>query len=135
MGELTFYFDRCFGKGLPETLARAEPPFGIEYHHSKKNKFRESLEDDKWLEIAGTNGWIACSHDKKFHQIEVEKAAIRQHKVGCIYLWGGQLPTWDKVVFFAQNYNKIKNLVGNTKKPFLYHVRYENRIERVELGP
>lgn len=61
MGQLTFYFDRCFGKRFPQALALAKPPFSVEYHHSKSNNFRQEMDDDAWLDIVGAKGGGLCS--------------------------------------------------------------------------
>jgi hypothetical protein len=53
VGQLTFYLDICFGKRFPESIAKARPPFAIEYHGSKGNTFKQDMPDDKWLHIVG----------------------------------------------------------------------------------
>jgi hypothetical protein len=133
VGSLTFYFDRNFGKRLPESIQRAAPPFTVEWHHSSKNNFSQDMPDDEWLTIAGTNGWIVFSHDRKFHDLTVEIAAIKQHQVGCFYLWGAQLPTWDKLQCFVRGYNRIATLAAATPKPFIFHLGFSNRITKVAI--
>jgi hypothetical protein len=125
---LTFYFDRNFGKRFPEALALARPPFTVEYHHSKKNNFPQSMTDDLWLEICGKNGWFAFSHDQKFHANLVEAMAIKQHNVGAFYLPGGSLPTWEKVCYFIRAFPQIVALARLVDRPFLYKVRPTSRI-------
>jgi hypothetical protein len=101
--QLTFYFDRCFGRSLPEALRKAKPPFLIEFQHDPKgkHKFRKDTPDDRWLAIAGQNGWIVFTHDRKFHQIEAEYTAVKQFKIGSFYLWGSNARAWDKLCCFV----------------------------------
>jgi hypothetical protein len=89
--------------------------------------------DDLWLELCGKNGWVAFSHDDKFHSIEVEAAAIRQHSVAAFTIWGAQLPTWDKLCTFVRAFPKIRGIVRNEKPPYLYRLRPNARLYKVRL--
>jgi hypothetical protein len=129
---LTFYFDRNFGKRFPEALAMIKPPFTVEYHHSRTNRFPKNMPDDEWLEICGKNGWFGFSHDRKFHEVTVEAMAIRQHSVGVFYLPGASQSTWDKLAYFVRAYPKILERTSRTR-PFLYRVHTSLRLEQIAL--
>ena len=135
MDALTFYFDRCFGARLPECIRKARPPFTIEYQHDPKgrHKFKEETPDDVWLATVGTNGWIVFSHDRKFHQIETECAAIKQHKIGCFYLWGSNASTWEKLVCFVRAHKQVIEAAKNTPRPFIFEVDQKGRLLPVEI--
>jgi hypothetical protein len=90
------------------------------------------MDDDKWLEIVGAKNWFVFSHDKKWHDESPAIAAIREHKVGCFYLWGAQVPTWDKYVVLAIAYRRIKDRL-RTPKPFIYRVTYNYRVDPVRI--
>ena len=109
-----------------------KPPFNVEYHHSKKNNFRQNMPDDEWLEICGRNGWFGFSHDRKFHEITVEAMAIRQHRVGVFYLPGANQSTWDKLTYFVRAYPKIIEHAAKSR-PFLYRVHSSLRLEEIKL--
>jgi hypothetical protein len=132
VASLTFYSDRNFGKRFPEALAHMQPPFKVEWHHSKTNNFPQNMRDDQWLEICGKNGWIVFSHDQKFHSITAEAMAIKQHNVGCFYLPGATLKTFDKVQLFFNAYARIASLAAGTR-PFLYRVMPSGKINSVRL--
>jgi hypothetical protein len=129
---ITFYFDRCFGTRFPEALLKMQTPFNVEYHHSPANRFPEDMEDDQWLAIVGAKKWIVFSHDKKWHGESPAIAAIKDHKVGCFYLWGASVPTWDKYVCLAIAYRRIKDRL-RTPKPFIYRVTYNYRVDPVRI--
>jgi PIN like domain len=133
VGSLTFYFDRNFGRRFPEALHQASPPFAVEYHHSPRSRFAHNATDDKWLDVVGQHGWIVFSHDQKFHQILPEVSAIKQHGIGCFYLWGAEARTWDKLCFFIAAVEKIMWLAEDTKRPFVYRVTKTRRFEAVPL--
>jgi hypothetical protein len=76
--------------------------------------------------------WIVFSHDKKWHGEMPAIAAIKQHKIGCFYLWGASVPTWDKYVCLARSYHKIKDR-RKTPKPFIYRVAHNYRVDAVKI--
>jgi hypothetical protein len=134
MDRLTFYFDRNFGRRLPEALYRANPPFDVEFHHSPKWRFSPTTIDDEWLSIIGPQGWFAFSHDRKWHKELPALAAIRQHKIGCFYLWGAEATTWDKVCFFVRHYERIIETANSTVRPFVFDVTKTGEVARVDLS-
>lgn len=133
MGPLTFYFDRNFGKRFPEALVLVKPPFSVEYHHSKTNKFPQNMPDDEWLSICGKNKWVAFSHDKKFDSIAVEAAAIKAHSVATFALCGATLDSWFKLCYFVRAHSKITDILKTHKPPFLYRIMPNMRFHRVPL--
>lgn len=131
MDKLTFYFDVCFGRRFPESLRHTRPPFNVEYQYGAK--FKQTTKDDDWLAICGQKNWIAFSHDRKFHLIEVEIAAIKQHMVGCFYLWGANDKTFEKLQCFMGAYDAINKMARATPKPFIYHVPRNCRLEQIKI--
>ena len=91
------------------------------------------MPDDKWLEIIGAKGWLVFSHDRKFHDDSAACLAIKQHNIGCFYLWGANVETWDKLRCFARNYDKIVAAAVSTPKPFIYYATGNYRLNRVKL--
>jgi hypothetical protein len=93
----------------------------VEYHLDSKNKFKfkDDTSDDEWLAKVGAEGWIVFSHDRKFHKELPAIAAIKQHRIGCFYLWGAQMPIWDKLVCFARGSAMIRKTAAQVKKPFI----------------
>lgn len=133
METLTFYFDRCFGKRLPEALHRTRPPFVTEWQHNRLNRFNQTMKDDEWLEICGKRGWVAFSHDRKFHSIDVEAEAIKQHSVAAFCLCGANDETFNKLRYFVKSYPKIISIIQSEKPPYLYRITKEGILRRVEL--
>jgi PIN like domain len=133
VGALTFYFDRCFGKRFPEAIWKARPPFSVEYHHSKKLNFPQAIKDDEWLHIVGPKGWIVFSHDRRFHNEMSSVAAIKQHDIGCFYLWGSNAETWDKLRCFARGYDRIAEIAVRTPKPFIFYMAHNCQMTEVKI--
>lgn len=91
------------------------------------------MPDDEWLHVIGPKGWIVCSHDGKWHRPEEFAAmkAIQQHKIGCFYLWGASSIGFFKLKSLAHNYDKIKKVCDEQRRPFIYCVSANNRLIRV----
>jgi hypothetical protein len=85
------------------------------------------------LAKVGAEGWIVFSHDRKFHKELPAIAAIKQHSIGCFYLWGAQMPIWDKLVCFARGSAMIKKTAAQVKKLFIYHLTHNNRLKMVRI--
>ena len=131
MEQLTFYFDRSFGRRLPEALRRLG--LAVEFQHDKKSRFPASAPDDKWLAEVGKRNWVVFSHDQKFHLLPAELSAIKQHNVGCFYLWGPNAKTWDKARVFAKAYDRIVAAVKLEHRPFIYHVTKSGALKKVKM--
>lgn len=131
MDPLTFYFDRNFGKRLPEAIFRTRPPFQTEWQHSSRLRLNQTMKDDDWLRICGERGWVVFSHDRKFHSIAVEADAIRQHKVAAFALCGANSETFDKLRYFMLAYPKIVETVRSLKPPYLFRIEKSGRLTQV----
>ena len=131
MGQLTFFFDRNFGTRLPRALAWVRPPVTIEWH--QKQHFAQDMPDDEWLKIVGRLGWIVFSHDRKFHSLAMETAAVRQHRVGCFYLPYANDVTWKKLSVFVRSFDRILTIAESRPTPYVYDVYVNGRIKEVAL--
>lgn len=136
MDPLTFYFDRCFGKRFPAAVKSIRPPqIAVEYHHDTRCRFRfrQETPDDEWLSKIGAAGWIAFSHDRRFHTEEPSYKAIKQHNIGCFYLWGGQDLCWEKLRSFVRAYDKIIEVAQTEARPFIFDVERNGNLKRVTI--
>lgn len=135
MGQLTFYFDICFGKRFPQAIEKARPSlFSVEYHGNKNNKFKQDMPDDKWLSVVGQKDWVVFSHDRRFHKESASIAAIKFHNIGCFYMAGANMDTWSKLSLFMKAHPRIVDLAKATAKPYVFNITALSRIEQIELG-
>jgi hypothetical protein len=130
VGQLTLYFDRCFGKRLPNIVQSARPPFDVKSHFGEG--FGDKTPDDEWLATVGKKGWIVLSYDSKFHLDSPALAAIEQFGIGCFYLWGAQLPTWDQLCVLTRAYPKIVEHINVKRKPYIFRVGTEGKMSAVK---
>jgi hypothetical protein len=107
----------------------------VQYHHDPGNKFKfaQDTDDDEWLSKVGAEGWIVLSHDRKWHDETPCIAAIKQHKIGCFYLWGANVSTWLKLSHFMRSSGRIANAVQFAPRPFIFHVAFNGVLSRVPI--
>jgi hypothetical protein len=105
----------------------------VEWHHNPNNRFDHDTQDDEWLNVVGPKNWIVFGHDQKWHDELANREAIKQHKVGCFYLWGAQSKTWDKLSCFMRASGTIQTLAVSTPKPFIFQVTYNARLVRIPI--
>jgi hypothetical protein len=77
--------------------------------------------------------WVVFSHDRKFHDDSAACEAIKQHSVGCFYLWGASVGPWEKYVCFAKTYHRMTKLARAAPKPFIFRITYNFRIVPVKI--
>jgi hypothetical protein len=116
-------------------LRRAAPPFVVEYHHDPRNKFKfkDTTPDDEWLSKVGAEGWIVFSHDRKWHVEAPNIEAIKQHRIGCFYLWGANASTWEKLKCFMRGYDRIAGIADASSRPFIYELDHNGRLTQVTI--
>jgi len=95
--------------------------------------FEDEKPDDEWLSIIGPKRWIVCSHDKKWQDESLAVAAIKQHKIGCFYLYGANSKNFFKVGSLAYNFAKLRRVLGKERPPFIYRVDARNRLRKVAI--
>lgn len=127
---MIFFFDRSIGVRIPEALRHVRVPHRIEWH---QEHFDQNEQDDAWLSQVGSWGWIVFGQDYKFHEMPSELAAIRQHNVGCFYLWGSEAPIWETMRAFAKGYDKIVQAADVTPRPFVFEVRKHGGLSQVVI--
>jgi hypothetical protein len=113
----------------------ARPPFTVEYHQDPhcQFKFLPTSPDDEWLAKVGAAGWTVFSHDRKFHTILPECSAIKQHNIGCFYLWGASEPVWDKLRCFMRTHSGILQRAATTRRPFIFDVMGNGQIKQIPI--
>ena len=132
---MIFFWDRNIPKSIPEAVRSLHPPFENELHSEHFPQFEQSPEngDDTWLSVLGDNGWFLLTRDHQIHRKPNEAAAIRQHKIGCFYIWGRNAKTWDIARCLIRALPAILKAAETTERPFIYRVDQFGRLERVPL--
>ena len=133
---MTLFWDKNTPKTIPEVLLKLNLPIGIEYYlkHFPRSDFEPEDGDDKWFSQIAAWGWTTIiSQDYNFHTKENEKFALRQHNLGCFYLWGAEAPKWQIFQCFARAYDKIVKAAETTPRPFIYRVTRMGNLRPVVI--
>jgi hypothetical protein len=125
-----FFFDRSVGIKIPQALRLLDLPDGVQFH---QENFQPDEKDDVWLPVVGGFGWFVIGQDYRYHRRPHELAALKQHSVGCFYLWGAQARKWETVRVFARAYDRIVNAASNTPRPFVFSVDRNGRLRQLAL--
>lgn len=146
MDSLTFYFDRNVGTRLPEALRLVQLK-EVVHHHTPRIQlglpvvggrtklFDDQEQDDTWLRFVGERNWLVLTQDRKFHRsgYENELSAIKQYRVGCFYLWGAEVPTWDKLRTFCRAFDHIVQAARDTPRPFIFDVARSGVLKPIPI--
>lgn len=89
------------------------------------------MPDDEWLHEIGPRGWVVCSHDKKWQAESPAVEAIKQHKIGCFYLYGARSLNFFKVGSLAHNFRKVQDKLGKERRPFIYLIDQRNQLRKM----
>ena len=112
----TFFTDRDLGRQFPNILQEA----GLSIvRHSEL--FAPDTADEKWLERAGAEGWIAVTHDRRIRYKPNELDAVIRHGVGLLVVIGDAAFPVLAANFVATRL-KIESFVGSQARPFIAKV-------------
>lgn len=124
------FFDRDVGTALPRALDVLRLPTQVEY---LQNHFSIDAQDDEWMPVIGSRGWVLIGHDRMHHRRSPERSAIQEYGMGCFYLWGAQARRWEKMRCFLNAYERILEAIETTPKPFIYRINRAGRLEPVAI--
>lgn len=142
MGESPiFYFDRCVGSDIPESLRRLGMK-NVYHHHIHRSivgekpgpdgvsLFHHGTRDDVWMNYVGPRGWIVISQDYRFQLEDATLSAIKQHRVRVFYLWGAEAPKVESMRTFLNARKKILEISSINPGPYIFRVRKNGVLKR-----
>ena len=125
------FFDCDIGRGTPLAMVILElPGLSIEFH---ENHFQQDEPDEDWLPVVGDWGWDVIGHDSRHHTRRKELDAIKQHRMGCFYLWGAQSQGWEKARCLLTAYEGVREAIANTPRPFIYRILKSGELQAVTI--
>ena len=89
------------------------------------------MPDDEWLELVGKKDWIVLTQDQKFHLIDNEIEAVKQHSVKCFYFPGASLGLWETFCIFAKYNSRLTKLASQLQAPFIYEVKANGHFKKI----
>lgn len=127
---MILFFDRNVGVAIPTALKLLNLPVQIEAH---QDHFPIDEPDDVWLPLVGGWGWIVIAQDYKFHVIQAELEALKQHNIGCFYLWGAEATKWEAMRAFARGYDNIIREASRAIRPFAFKVEKHGGVNEIVI--
>ncbi len=97
-----------------------------------EDRFPHDTPDNDWLAVAGQEGWLVISRDKRISHRQGERAAIAKHNAGCFILGQRKPPTrWECLKLLARTLDKMEEHFAATSRPFIYIVNSSGQMRRV----
>lgn len=126
------FLDRSLGRIKVPTLLRSAGLRLITLAEHYGIPADESVLDETWLELAGTEGWVVFMKDTRIRYNPAEREAVKSHQVRCFCLSSQSLTGDDMAARFLVNLNRI-TAACDEPGPFIYAV-HKNRVEKLTLG-
>lgn len=91
--------------------------------------FPHDTRDADWLPVAGTEGWLVITRDKKIRTRPWERQAILENSVGCFCLIQKKHPTrWQYLKLLVLILEKMERIFDTTPRPFIYGVDQSGKL-------
>lgn len=119
---MKFFIDN----NLSAKLAAGMKGFGEEVVHLTE-VFPGDTDDEEWLRFVGDNGWVVITRDERIRRRKAQREALRDHKVGAIFLGGKSRGRCDLIQQLVRNWDKIKEVATARERPFAVRIRPNGR--------
>lgn len=95
-------------------------------------RFPPDTPDREWLAVAGREGWLVISRDKRIRRRPGEREAIRANGVGCFILgWRKNLTRHEYVEVLAGSLAEMQARFAETPRPFIYVLNARGAMRQV----
>jgi hypothetical protein len=116
---------------MPKAIHSMQPPFLVKWH--QEEGFANDMEDDAWMGIVGPRKWIVLSQDRKFHKLQAELLAIKQHSIRCFYMPMARENRWTSLCHIAWRWEKMQQIARNETPPFIYEMKGNRQFYKVRI--
>lgn len=121
------FIDRSIPRGVAEKLRRISGEAVI----FLDDRFPPDTPDREWLAVAGREGWLVISRDKRIRLRPGERDAIEANAVGCFILgWRKNLTREEYVDVLAGSLDEMQARFAETPRPFIYVVNAAGEMRR-----
>ena len=111
-----YFTDRDLGNRFPEILS--SHGLTVERHG---DHFAPDAPDETWLEVVGSRGWIALTHDRRIRYKPNERDAVMRHRVALLVIVGAA-PFPDLAHTFLATLPRIERFLTRHRPPFIAKV-------------
>ena len=121
--------DEDIGVGVPTALQLV----GYETISMAKQGWL-GIPDERWLEQAGRNGWLALSCNKKMLSVPAERETLIREKVGIIFLTSGQEYSARVLRLLLVKWSWLENIDRTAPRPFAWFLSPAGRTSQSYRG-
>ena len=113
-------------------MGEALDQLGAHYiaHHQR---FASDAPDEQWLEVAGREGWVVLTRDKRIRWRPAELEAFLDHKVIVFVLVSGNVSAAETANVISSSYQKVLRLAANAKPPAMFRVTRTGLISPIKI--
>jgi hypothetical protein len=115
--------DEDVGTGIPRALGLV----GYETRYLHKLGLA-GKPDTVWLAIAGRNGWLVFSYNKKMPKVPSERDTIIREKVGIVFLTTGTEYIATVLKLLLSKWDVLESLWDTVQRPFARFLSPNGRI-------
>jgi hypothetical protein len=94
--------------------------------------FAKGTDDGAWLSLAGSNGWIVLTRDKRIRYRRLERLALQAAGVRAFVFTGGNVTLADTAAILAGALPAIRQICDREKGPFIYHLGRAGKPRRMD---
>ena len=88
--------------------------------------------DEVWLSLAGKNGWVVLTRDKRIRYRRLERLALELAAVRAFVFTGGNITIKDTGEILAGAVPRILRICERQAGPFVYHVGVAGKPRRMD---
>jgi hypothetical protein len=119
---------------LDENLHNCKPildalvQYDVRYERHGQH-FAAGTEDTEWLPFVGEKGWALLTKDKRIRYNELEKAAVRQHKIREFYFSSGNYSGSEMAEMLINALRDMGRIFRKQKPPFIASISKSGKAE------
>jgi hypothetical protein len=87
--------------------------------------------DIQWLSVAGRQGWLVFSCNKRMLEVPIERDIIFQEKVGIVFLTSGQEFLPNTLRLILSKWEWLELVDRSVPRPFVFYLYPKGRTRRV----
>ena len=119
---------------LDENLHNCKPILDALILHGVKHErhgqhFAPGTEDTEWLPFVGEKGWLLLTKDKRIRYNELEKDAVREHKVREFYFSSGNFSGVEMAEMLIDALRDMVRVFRRQKPPFIASITKSGKVD------
>lgn len=97
-------------------------------HERHGRHFAPGTEDTEWLPLVGEKGWVLLTKDKRIRYNELEKLAVRQHKIREFYFSSGNYSGVEMAEILIAALHDMVRVFRRHKPPFIASIPKSGKV-------